>query len=436
MFPDTERYKWFERHCRTIIERCRRTAGAVPGFLDEPVTVYVPGGDDKYPSFWVRDAVMQCRCGVIDAGLMQTMLRVILSFQNGPDSRQLANGLRIGPWAVADHINLPGLGNEEFQRAYPPGPVFFPGSYCCGDSQGDGSYGLRPPDDDIAEAVELAALIVDSLGTEEAASFLSSEVKDLATIERLHRGMQAAATDENTGLFWNTPGDWAASDFHDALKPMGAVALTSCLRFRAARRMARFCELLGDEQHTREYESLSERIARSVTGQLVLADGWVMVASETDRQPDVWSTSMAVYYGILTGDLAQKACEAMLKSYRDGAVGAFGYLRHTPTTADVVPGKQVWEHGETPGQGGYGTYQNGGYWPQPLGYYVYCLARVDEKAAKQMAVEFIDHTRSHIEEGAPFEWLNPAIRLADTPGLGRWYGPSAALPLEGFRRLS
>jgi hypothetical protein len=160
LFPDPERFTRFEAHARKIIERCRRTATSVPGFSEQPVTVYVPGGDDKYPSFWVRDAVMQCRSGLVDAATMETMLRVILTFQNGPQRRGLAHGLRIDPWAIPDHINLPGIGDEPFQRKYQPGAVFYPGTYSPSDDQGNGRFGLRPADDDLYEVVELARLVV------------------------------------------------------------------------------------------------------------------------------------------------------------------------------------------------------------------------------------------------------------------------------------
>ena len=219
---------------------------------------------------------------------------------------------------------------------------------------------------------------------------------------------------------------------------MGFVALTSVLRFRAAKTMERFYTAVGDTRQVDKCRSLAKRIADSVAKHLILDNGWIMAGSEVNRQPDVWSTSMAVYYGLFTGDIAAKACKAMLEAYRDGvSVNYRGYLRHTPTTADVIQGKQVWQSGEHGAwDGWHGTYQAGGYWPQPLGYYAYCLTEVDMNAARQIASDYIDHTRQFEKDGAPFEWINPEIPLFDTPGLGRWYGPSAALPLEAFRRLS
>ena len=102
MFPDNERFKWFDGHSRLTIERCKRMATSVPGVTREPVVVYVPGGDNKYPSFFLRDAVMQCRSGFISLEEMENMLKIILTFQNGQNRRFLKNGLRIDPWSIPE----------------------------------------------------------------------------------------------------------------------------------------------------------------------------------------------------------------------------------------------------------------------------------------------------------------------------------------------
>lgn len=436
MFPDGERYAWLEGHTRTVIERCHRVAAPLTGCYDSPKSVYVPGGDDKYPSFWIRDAVMTCASGLVPSEDIRDMLEIILAHQNGPKARKPAHGLRIDPWAIPDHINLPGLGVETVPDSLQCGAVFYPGTYSPSDDQGDGSFGLRAADDDIYEVIELARLILEQDGDVDGATLLRTQIRGMSIIERLDRGFRAMRVDEETGLPWNSSTNWAAANFHDALRPLGGIALTAVLRYRAACALARLFGLIGNGGSRRAYDSTAERIAGSVVKHLTRDDGWLIAATEVDRQPDVWSTSRAIYEGLLRGEPARKACEAMLAAYQQGTVAAHGYLRHTPTTADVQPGIQVWEHEEAPGQGEYGVYQNGGYWPQPLGYFCYALAQVDVNAARELACSFIDHTREHAEDGAPYEWLNPDIPLPETPRLGRWYGPSAALPLQGFRRLS
>lgn len=435
MFPDNERYAWFEKHTAEIIRRCKRTVTSVPGFSDKPVTVYVPGGDDKYPSFWMRDAIMECRSGFIPLSEMEDMARIIFTFQNGPDIRQLAHRLRVDPWAIADHIVLPGLGVEEFQRAYPPGAVFYPGIYSSTDDQGTGVYGVRPADDGIYEAVQLVSLIAFTGDASRAAQFLRMPVKDVPVLDRLHLGFQAMTVDRKTGLHWNTPMDWAASGFPDVLKTMGAVAFSSCLRFRAACRMADLYSLVGERNREEEYRVLAEKLAQTVAGTFQRDDGWLLAATQVDRQPDTWTTALAVYHGLLRDDRAAAASGALAKACRDGSLALNGYLRYTPVWADDIPGKSVWEDTRLEDGKSYGSYQWGGYWPQPFGCVCWSIAMTDRPFAAKLAREFIDHTRQYEEQGAPFEWINPAV-LKDRPGEGKWYGPSAALPLEGLRRLS
>ncbi|MCM8768759.1 MAG: hypothetical protein NC911_03640 [Candidatus Omnitrophica bacterium] len=435
MFPDPKNFSWLEKHTRKVIKHCRRVANFVPGFSTHSVTVYVPGGDDKYPSFWIRDAVMQCRSGLIPAKEMETMIKVTLAFQNRPETQMLANRLQIPPWAIPDHIILPGLGSEEFRKRHPLGPVFYPGTYFSGKEQGNGFFGVRLPDDNLYELVQLVYTFMTTTGLSSACQLLQSSVQNIPVWERLHLGFQAMAVDEVTGLHWNTPTDWAASSFHDALRPMGAIALTSCLRFRAAAQMSDLSYCLGRKKEAEEYKDLAGKLAGAIQRTFQRRDGWLLAATQVNRQPDTWSTAMAGYYGILKGDDATAAAEALTRAYQEGSLTMNGYLRHTPVWADDLPGKTVWEDSRLDKKKPYGWYQFGGYWPQPLGYVCWSIARIDRQAATLLAQEFIDHTIRFADEGAPFEWVNPVV-LRDKPGEGKWYGPSAALPLEGFRRLS
>ncbi len=429
-YPDHERFVWFEEHARTIIGSCRRVAASVPGWRADAVAVYVPGGDDKYPSFWIRDAVMQCRSGLIPEGEMLDMLRIMLRFQNGPQVRRLANGLRVTPWAFADHINLPGLGEASFT---PPGAVFYPGTYQSGDDQGTGRFGFRPADDDVYEVIELTALLTEQLGEAGGRELLAEEVEGMAVLERLLLGFEAMPVDKATGLPRNRPDDWAAASFHDALIPMGLIAFTGVLRARAATRLSRLCALARRQSTAIGYRRMATSLGEALARELQRPDGWLNMATEVNRQPDLWATSMALYEEVLPEDAARKAGEALLAACRAATIvdPTSGYLRHTPITADVAPGRRIYEHQVEDGP--CDTYQTGGYWPQCIGFVCWALHRVDPQLANELAVAFIDHTRRHIEEGAPVEWLYPGAEL---PANGRLYGPSAALPLAAFRRLS
>ena len=421
---------FLEQTAREVIRKCRRQAVAVVNGREQRVNVYVPGGDDKYPSFWLRDAVMQSSSGVIPVSEMTIMLDTLLSYQNGSDTRHLEHGLRVLPWAFADHINLKELGEPE------PGAVFFPGSYSPTDDQGTGLFGTLNASDSPYEVVHLVYLICSHM--EESGNivrFLHTHVNGIERIERLDSSFDSVQIEERTGLHHNREDLWAAESFHDGLKKMGYTLLGSCLRFRAARQMAQLYSQLGNDQKCSHYRGMADRLGASVSQTFPLADGWLMAATELDRQADVWGTALAVYEGILDRETQQRAVNALLRAYTEGLVAFEGYLRHTPTTYDVQPGRQVWEDGRGCWGEHEGTYQAGGYWPQPTGWYACALSKQDPSAARSLAREFIEHTKRFSERGAPFEWISPDIPLEQTPHLGRWYGPSIALPLTAFRRM-
>ena len=81
----------------------------------------MPSGDEKYLSFWVRDAAMMAESGLLsDDALLRYIGIIACHGQNGEEPRHLANGLTVPPYAVADHINYDGKA------------VFFPGTYRSG----------------------------------------------------------------------------------------------------------------------------------------------------------------------------------------------------------------------------------------------------------------------------------------------------------------
>lgn len=406
-----------------IIEKCRREAIAMVNGTEQRVNVYVPGGDDKYPSFWIRDAIMQCSSGMIPVEEMTTMLDIIMLYQNADKTRHLEYGLRILPWSFADHINLKGLGDKEL------GAVFFPGTYSPGNNQGLGRHGTVNAGDNSYEVIQLVHLICNAV--DEPVEFLNTRINGIKRIERLNLSFDAVLMDNHTQLHRNSKDSWTADSFHDALKKEGFILLTSCMRFRAAKQMEHFHTCLNNNTKSSYYRDIACRLSRSVSQTFVLDDGWLMAATELNRQADVWGTSLAIYEGVLNQETEKRAIEALLKSYREDTIAFKGYLRHIPTNYDTKPGQQAWEDG----YGSYGIYQYGGYWPQPTGWYAYALSKADMPAAENLAREFIVHTKEFLEQGAPFEWISPSLTLEDTPRLGRWYGPSISLPLAAFKRM-
>ena len=81
----------------------------------EKISILLPSGDEKYRSFWVRDAAMMAQSGLVaDADLKRYLEIIATHGQNGDKTRHLKNNLCVPPYAIADHINYDGI------------PVFFP----------------------------------------------------------------------------------------------------------------------------------------------------------------------------------------------------------------------------------------------------------------------------------------------------------------------
>ena len=100
----------------------------------EKINVLLPSGDEKYGSFWVRDAAMMAQSGLVaDADLKRYLEIIATHGQNGDKTRHLKNNLYVPPYAIADHINYDGVA------------VFFPGCWETEIDQGDGTLGFFPP---------------------------------------------------------------------------------------------------------------------------------------------------------------------------------------------------------------------------------------------------------------------------------------------------
>jgi hypothetical protein len=134
--------------------------------------------------------------------------------------------------------------------------------------------------------------------------------------------------------------------------------------------------------------------------------GMLLASDGKSGQPDVWSTALAVYFGVLEGDNLKKTCLFLRDSYKNGTLSKNGCIRHI-LTCDDFSDSTSWEISLAK----INTYQNGGYWGTPTGWICYAIAIVDLPAARQLAKEYIDDLRSGdyrkgVEFGAPWECYN------------------------------
>ena len=359
---------------------------------ERKLPVFLPGGDGKYGSFWVRDTSMCALCGLMpDEDLKRYVEYMALCGQNGAETLRLEHGLIVPPWTLADHINDNGR------------PVFYPGTYADGDDQGNGRYGFLPPLDDSYWFILAVAQYVHQSGD---CVILAADYAGLTLSERLEKAFDSGETDAATGLCRTDKAFYAVDwGFCDCVQKGGLLLMPSLLRRQAALALAE----LGFSE---TYRETAARIGKSLIENLYDEDsGWFFSASEVCRQHDVWATALAAASGVLSGERLDRTCAALLEAYESGKAVSQGYVRQLLTSE-----RPHWETLDNDG------YQSGGYWATPTGWYVSALRRKHPDAADRLLDDFIAHTAAH--EGTPYEWMS-----ADGAEFsGRFYGTSAALP--------
>lgn len=400
------------RTAARVLERCSVRKTVVIDGKARELSLHVPSGDFKYPSFWVRDAAMMAESGFIPSGELEDWLFLICGAgQNGPESISLKNGLRVPAWSVADHINFDGR------------PVFFPGTYSSGEDQGDGSFGFYPPHDDQYSFIRIAYLLFSMTGR---TAFLLSAQGRLSLLERLLRAFDSGSIDEKSGLCVSDERaytvDWG---FCDQVKKSGLLLFPSLLRFQAASNLAEMLSALNQGAAV-SYSETARRLKASIVSHFSDGSGWLLSATGWCRQRDVWGTAFALWLDILGGEKKKRSVAALADAYREAKAVHRGYVRHILPSEDPSS-DSAWERTICP----YGTYQNGGYWAAPTGWYLYALSQQDTDLAERFLRDFIRHTEEHEAEGAPFEWRSPDDSLRE----GSWYGASAGLPYQAAVRV-
>ncbi len=377
------------------VEPGRRVGGSPTNTVG--FTLIMPGGRGSYPAFWIRDFAMSLESGFITPEEILNHLRLTARCQNGPNTRRLAHGLRIPPFAIPDHINFDG------------GAVFYPGTYSSGHDQGRGAYGVLPPMDDHYEFVHMGYCLFRATGK---ADFLREEVNGRRIIDRLAAAFEVPRADGETGLAVTGDADRAVGfGFCDAIYLTGKLLFPSLLRYRAAGELAELREALGDRDRVRQYRDIQQRIVRHLVPVFGDADrigGWLRAATEVGRQPDVWGTLFALHLGALDGAAAGRAVQTVADAVRKKTIVFEAAVRHVPTDQDASP-KSAWERtaGVT-----LNTYQNGAYWHTPTGWLIEAVRRRDPDLASRLFDRYVEHLRRNdfrLGPGheAPWECLAP-----------------------------
>lgn len=341
-------------------------------------TLITPGGN--YPAYWIRDFAMSLDAGFITSKEIVQHLRLTSRVQNGPTERRLERGLIVPPHSIPDHIRPDG------------GAVFYPGTYSSGADQGDGTFGILPPVDDHYEYIHIAYRL---LRRSETGEFLGEVIGGMRLIDRLTAAFDVPRTDAATGLVSTDRARRAVGfGFCDTVVLTGAMLFPSLLRYRAAGELVELLRAAGEGGRARLYRRICRQIAENlprVFGRMEAAKGWLIAATETGRQADVWGTLYALHLGVLRGTRARRALETVVDAVRHKTIVFEGGVRHVPLDLDAAPGSAWEETARVP----LNTYQNGAYWHTPTGWLIAALHRV----RPDLAAQIVDHYLRHLREG-------------------------------------
>ncbi len=364
-----------------------------------------PGG--AYPAFWVRDFSMAAGCGLVSSDTIEHHLKLIARCQQGPKPRMLGDRALIPAFSVPDHVNYDGS------------PVFFPGTYSPGDDQGGEPFGVVPPADDHFEFIHLAYLLWKKT---QSVDFLQVVTGGLTLFDQLCNALDCPTWDQTTGLVVTGAKSRAVGfGFCDCVYLTGSLLFPSLLKYRALGEMIELSNALKAPSSHALWKEQRRQIARNLEPTF-LSNGWLIAATGTGRQPDVWGTAYAVYLNVAKGILAKILTKTLVDSTRAEKITYQGAVRHVPTDHDFSA-TSAWE--KTAGVP-VNRYQNGAYWHVPTGWLAVSLARTDIELARKLVDEMVRHFRAEASEGAPWECIHPDHHYRNNP----IYMASVTLPLE------
>jgi hypothetical protein len=129
------------------------------------------------------------------------------------------------------------------------------------------------------------------------------------------------------------------------------------------------------------------------------------------REPDIWGSAFAVYLGVASRKQSLRIARYFKDHYAE--IVEHGQLRH-------LPGGVYWE-AACPRD----TYQNGGYWATPVGWFIHTLDLADPKLADQTLLDLVED----FQKRGVTEWVRGDHQAV------RNYIASATMPLAGARAM-
>jgi hypothetical protein len=383
-----------------------------------PYDVHVPGGNMGYPAFWVRDSVMMLGANFISAQELEGWIRLMAGVLRGPEDWHVRPGVIVPAYAVPDHINFDGK------------PTFYPGNYETGDKQGGTPFGKYPPLDDNFYFI---AAVYDQWRMAGNLHLFSSRVVTAGGEQRLadlcETVYKEPPSDKATGIVvagdvdTDNAKDWG---FCDAEFKSGKLLFPTVLKYAAAMQLAELLQASGQPARARRYRDDAAHIKSAIAPTFFHSsengsEGWLHSATGVGNQPDVWGSAFAIYNGAVEESTVPRVARALVRAFREKTAVREGCVRQIMTVDPINHGG--WQRSVVK----VGTYQNGGYWGTPVGWYISAMYKVDPKAATEMATEYVQFLRNNMRPDGmttAWEWFNPDTGEHANP----LYGASVALP--------
>lgn len=391
----TEDFNYLKGLTRAVMDSSRIYPGQIIskdfGANATGITLIRPGGRGTYPAYWIRDYAMSIETGFVSMEEQKQML--LLTAATQCDQTWISSsGSMIPVGSIADHIRI-----DDSK------PIFFPGTYNYS-SQGGKTWGMTPPYCDQYYFIHMAYQYI---AGSKASHFLLKEINGMRLIDRLEIAYKVAPT-KLEGVLVNTTDDFRGIDFgfRDVINITGELCFPSLLKYKASLELSELFNLLQRNDKSKFYQNIAVKLKQQIPAVFSDARGMLLASTGKGKQADVWSTSLAVYLGIMEGDQQKKSCQFLRDAYLKGSLAKNGNIRHILTTDDYSD-STAWEFSLAKKN----SYQNGAYWGTPTGWICYAIAKVDIAAAKKLAKEYIDDLRTGdyrkgAEFGAPWECYN------------------------------
>ncbi|MBX3257891.1 MAG: hypothetical protein KF862_27420 [Chitinophagaceae bacterium] len=374
-----------------------------------------PGGRNAYPSFWIRDYAMSLETGFVTIAEQKHMLQLTAATQC--DQSWITKGGSMVPLgSIADHIRI----DNSL-------PVYFPGTYSY-EEQGVKEFGRTPPYCDQFYFIHMASYYAKTTGN---TVFLAETINNISLIDRLEMAFKVVPSRADNHLVY-TNDQFRGVDFgfRDAVEITGDLCFASLLKYQAANEMADLFHRLNNKNKVIEYKQIAAAIKKAIPPVFSDERGMLRASSGKSKQPDVWSTALAVYMNVLEGEDQQKASKILGDAFKAGTLAYKGNIRHILTSDDFSE-TTAWEKAIVAKN----TYQNGAYWGTPTGWVCNAIAVTDRSTAQKLAKEYIDDLRENDfrkggKAAAPYECFHPSGNFQNP-----LYLTTVACPYIAFKKL-